>query len=243
MCSAKNREPRPCFTIDELEVNTTYYFSVCAKNFGTDYSPYSVELEVETREMVPDPPASIRSAEQTEDSLKIQWDPPASKHGVLRGYKLNASLSHTFNAMLENSWIPEPVLLNSSDPQEYYLRGLFPGSTYLVCVQAKTSAGFGNATCKNFSTKASIPEVQVEPEVGPIVNNTVRVVLHPVKFTKGPITGYYLLIVLREGGTIPEPVKLVNYSTAQDMRLGYYVAAHLNAPNIDRKVGLCCRRR
>ncbi|XP_075731910.1 receptor-type tyrosine-protein phosphatase T-like isoform X2 [Rhipicephalus microplus] len=232
VCYTRNREPRPCYTIGELEVNATYYFSVSAKNIDTDYSPYSVELEVETREMVPEAPASIRSTEQTEDSMKIQWDPPASKNGVLRGYKLNASLTHTFNAILEKSWFPKSVLLNSSDPQEFYLRGLFPGSTYLVCVQAKTSAGFGNATCDNFSTKASIPEVQVEPKVGAIVNNTVRVVLHPVNFMKGPITGYYL-VVLRQGGSIARPVKLVNYSTAQDMRLGYYVAAHLTPEQLN----------
>ncbi|KAH6940941.1 hypothetical protein HPB50_010567 [Hyalomma asiaticum] len=226
LCSTRNREPRPCFTIRDLEVDMVYHFSICAKNIGTDYSPYSEEVEVETREMVPEPPASIRSSEQTEDSLKIQWDPPIRKNGVLRGYKLNSSLSHTYNVMLTESWTSKSVLLNSSDSLEFYLRGLFPGSTYLVCVQAKTSAGFGNATCKNFSTKASIPEVQEEPRIGAIVNNTVSVVLNPVKFVKGPITGYYL-VVLRDGEAIPRPVKLVNYSTAQDMRLGYYVAAHL----------------
>ncbi|KAH7971183.1 hypothetical protein HPB49_020005 [Dermacentor silvarum] len=229
-CSARNREPRPCFTVQELEPNVVYHFSVRAKNIGTGYSPYSEELEVETREMAPEAPASIRSSEQTEDSLKIQWDPPVRKNGVLTGYKLNSSLSHTFNAMLAKSWFPKSVMLNSSDSPEFYLRGLFPGSTYLVCVQAKTSAGFGNAICDNFSTKASTPEVQVEPRVGTIVNNTVSIVLYPVDFMKGPITGYYL-VVLREGEAIPRPVKLVNYSTAQDMRLGYYVAAHLTPTN------------
>ncbi|KAH8035485.1 hypothetical protein HPB51_005767 [Rhipicephalus microplus] len=45
--------------------------------------------------------------------------------------------------------------------------------------------------------------------------------------------GGYYLVVLREGGTIPRPVKLVNYSTAQDMRLGYYVAAHLTPEQLN----------
>ncbi|XP_050023209.1 receptor-type tyrosine-protein phosphatase T-like [Dermacentor andersoni] len=234
-CFTRNREPRHCFTVRELAPDVVYHFSVRAKNIGTEYSPYSEEVEVETREMAPEPPASIRSSEQTEDSLKIQWDPPVRKNGVLRGYKLNSSLSHTFNAMLAKSWYPKSVLLNSSDSPEFYLRGLFPGSTYLVCVQARTSAGFGNAICDNFSTKASTPEVQVEPRVGAIVNNTVSIMLYPVHFMKGPITGYYL-VVLREGEAIPRPVKLVNYSTAQDMSLGYYVAAHLTPDQLKEAV-------
>ncbi|KAH6941665.1 hypothetical protein HPB50_021738 [Hyalomma asiaticum] len=107
--------------ISLLRASVYFSLQICAKNIGTDYSPYSEEVEVETREMG----------------------------------KLNSSLSHTYNVMLTESWTSKSVLLNSSDSLEFYLRGLFPGSTYLVCVQAKTSAGFGNATCKNFSTKAS----------------------------------------------------------------------------------------
>ncbi|KAK8787230.1 hypothetical protein V5799_022994, partial [Amblyomma americanum] len=129
--------------------------------------------------------------------------------------------------MLTNSWQPQSVVLNISEKPEFYLRGLFPGSTYMVCVQASTSAGFGDAICGNFSTKASPPEVQVEPMVGTIANQTVTVLLSPVDSIKGPINAYYLVVV-REGSSIPTPVRLVNYSTAEEMRLGHYVAAHLN---------------
>ncbi|KAH8035890.1 hypothetical protein HPB51_010642 [Rhipicephalus microplus] len=146
---------------------------------------------------------------------------------------LNFSLSHTFNAMLDKSLLPMSVSLNSSDSREFYLGGLFPGSTYLICVEAATSAGFGNAICENFSTKASVPEVQIGPQVGAVVHNEVSITLYPVNFVKGPITSYYVL-VLREGEVITRPVRLVNYTTSQDMGLGYYVAACLTPGQLEQ---------
>ncbi|XP_077499450.1 receptor-type tyrosine-protein phosphatase mu-like isoform X2 [Amblyomma americanum] len=225
--SEKVYTPRHCYTVTNLDPNVIYHFSVRALNKGNLYSAYSGELEVETREMPPEAPVNMQSFDQTEDSLRIQWEPPFRKKGALTSYKVNLSLSHSFNTMLANSWQPESVVLNISDKPEFYLRGLFPGSTYMVCVQASTSAGYGDAICGNISTKASPPEVQVEPMVEAIDNQTVTVLLRPVDSMKGPITGYYLVVV-REGSSIPTPVRLVNYSTAEEMRLRHYVAAHLN---------------
>lgn len=218
-----------CFTVENLEPNKRYFFSVRAKNKGTGYSPYSEELEVETKEMPPGPPVNITSSEETEDSLKLQWEPPRRRNGILRKYQVNSRIAHTFNAKLAESWKSDPTTLTASEKPEFYLRGLFPGSTYQVCIQASTSAGFGEAACGNFSTKASAPVVQMEPVVEKIANNTVSIVLAPVDFVRGPITGYYLLVV-REGESVDEPPKLVNFSSARDQRLGYYVAAHLT-PN------------
>ncbi|XP_075740234.1 receptor-type tyrosine-protein phosphatase T-like isoform X2 [Rhipicephalus microplus] len=233
MYSARDHEMQPCFTVRGLEENMVYNFMVRAKNVDTEYSPYSITVEAETKEKPPGAPASIWLSKQTECSLKVQWDPPARKNGALTSYKLNCSLSHTFNAMLDKSLLPMSVSLNSSDSREFYLRGLFPGSTYLICVEAATSAGFGNAICDNFSTKASVPEVKIGPQVGEVVHNEVSITLYPVNFEKGPITSYYVL-VLREGEVITRPVRLVNYTTSQDMGLGYYVAACLTPGQLEQ---------
>ncbi|XP_049275420.1 LOW QUALITY PROTEIN: phosphatidylinositol phosphatase PTPRQ-like [Rhipicephalus sanguineus] len=221
----------PEFDLEDLVPGSKYLVCVEAETsagFGN-----AICDNFSTKDAEPDAPASIWSSEQTENSLKIEWDPPVCKNGALRGYKLNSSLSHTFNGILEKSWFPKLDLLNSSDSPEFYLEGLVPGSTYMVCVAAETSAGFGKAICDNFTTKASVPEVQVEPKVGAIVHNKVSIMLNPVDFMKGPITGYYV-IVLREGEAIPRPVKLVNHSTSQDMGLGYYVAAHLTPDLLEK---------
>ncbi|KAL3252845.1 hypothetical protein MRX96_054755 [Rhipicephalus microplus] len=230
-----------CHHVGEGECKRRRYV---LKMSDTEYSPYSITVEAETKEKPPGAPASIWLSKQTECSLKVQWDPPARKNGALTSYKLNCSLSHTFNAMLDKSLLPMSVSLNSSDSREFYLGGLFPGSTYLICVEAATSAGFGNAICDNFSTKASgeytslrrlcsFLKFKIGPQVGAVVHNEVSITLYPVNFEKGPITSYYVL-VLREGEVITRPVRLVNYTTSQDMGLGYYVAACLTPGQLEQ---------
>ncbi|XP_077549260.1 receptor-type tyrosine-protein phosphatase T-like [Haemaphysalis longicornis] len=228
----RRSELKHCYTVNGLEPNQLYFFAVRAKNNGTGYSPYSEELQIETKEMPPGPPVNITSSGETEDSLKIEWEPPQRRNGKLLQYKVQSRVAHTFNAMLTESWKPYPTTLAASKNREFYLRGLFPGSTYEVCIQASTSAGFGEALCGNFSTKASAPVVQMEPVIGKIINSTVSIVLTPVDFVRGPITGYYLLVV-RQGESVDEPLKLVNFSTAENQRLGYYVAAHLTPNQLD----------
>ncbi|XP_077549267.1 receptor-type tyrosine-protein phosphatase kappa-like isoform X2 [Haemaphysalis longicornis] len=326
-------ELKHCYTVNGLEPNQLYFFKVRAQNDGTGYSPYSKERQFETKEMPPGPPVNLTSSGKTEDSLKIEWQPPMRRNGKLLQYKVhlriahtfNAKLTeswkpnpttldatestefdlqdlfpgstyevcikastsagfgeascgnfstkasapgppvnltssgktedslkiewqppmrrngkllqykvhlriaHTFNAKLTESWKPNPTTLDATESTEFDLQDLFPGSTYEVCIKASTSAGFGEASCGNFSTKASAPVVQMVPSVVKNINNTVSIVLTPVDSVGGPITGYFLLVV-REGASIDEPPKLVNFSSAQEQRLGYYVTAHF-APN------------
>ncbi|XP_077549265.1 receptor-type tyrosine-protein phosphatase T-like isoform X3 [Haemaphysalis longicornis] len=225
-------ELKHCYTVNGLEPNQLYFFKVRAQNNGTGYSNFSEKLEIETKEMPPGPPVNLTSSGKTEDSLKIEWQPPMRRNGKLLQYKVHFRIAHTFNAKLTESWKRNPTTLDATESPEFYLPGLFPGSTYEVCITASTSAGFGEALCGNFSTKASAPVVQMVPSVVKNINNTVSIVLTPVDSVGGPITGYYLLVV-REGHRIDKPPKLVNFSTAQDQRLGYYVAAHFTPNQLD----------
>ncbi|CAN8004149.1 unnamed protein product, partial [Ixodes hexagonus] len=224
-CSGGNNDRnRHCFTVPNLLPVRLYHFSVRALNRGTAHGPYSVELEVETREMVPDPPTDVRGSNRAEDSLKIQWDEPQRKSGILKAYRVNVSLTHSFSSSVNASTRPRTVVLVNVTTREYYLRDLYPGSTYRVCVQASTSAGFGEAACDHITTRAAAPVVRTEPRVNGIVNNTVTVALDPVDFAKGPITAYYLLVV-RGTHDVEGPVTPVNFSDAQEMQLAYYTAA------------------
>ncbi|XP_040357320.1 receptor-type tyrosine-protein phosphatase kappa isoform X3 [Ixodes scapularis] len=222
-CSRGNSN-RHCFTVPNLLPVRLYHFSVRAFNKGTTHGPYSVELEEETRERVPDAPASVHGTDRAEDSLRIQWDEPLRKNGYLKSYRVNVSLAHSFSSSVSAAARPRTVDLQDVTMREYYLRDLYPGSTYRVCVQASTSAGFGDAVCDSITTRAAAPVVRTEPRVNGIVNNTVNVALDPVDFAKGPITAYYLLVV-RGTHDVDGPVVPVNFSDAQKMQLAYYTAA------------------
>ncbi|XP_077549640.1 usherin-like isoform X2 [Haemaphysalis longicornis] len=185
-----------------------------------------------TNTSVPGASEGLWTLEKKEHSLKFMWDPPRQKNGALKSYKINSSLVHTFNDTLLDSWSSTSATLDASVPPIITLSGLFPGSTYLVCVQASTIAGVGKAVCKNFTTKASQPVPQVEPIAKISGHGEVTVVVSPIDYAKGPITGYYV-IVGWEACNITEPVKLVNVTTALEMQLGYYVAAYLSPSDLN----------
>ncbi|KAL1486774.1 hypothetical protein MTO96_008758 [Rhipicephalus appendiculatus] len=180
----------PEFHLQGLVPGSTYLVCVEAKTsagFGN-----AICNNLSTKAAAPDAPADISSPEQTESSLKIQWNPPVRKNGVLTGYKLNSSLSHTFNGVLAKSWLPKSHLLNMSDSPEFYLRGLVPGSTYLVCVQAKSSAGFGDGVCGNFTTKISAPDAPANIWSSEQTESSIKVQWDPPVHKNGALTGYKL---------------------------------------------------
>ncbi|KAM7284796.1 phosphatidylinositol phosphatase PTPRQ [Ixodes scapularis] len=157
-CSSENSDlERHCFTVSNLLPVTIYRFSVRAFNGGTTHGPYSDELEIETGETVPDAPASVRCARREENSLKIQWDEPQRANGILKNYRVNVSLTHSFSSSVNASTRPRAVVLEDLTTREYNLSDLYPGTTYRVCVQASTTAGFGDAVCDLISTRAAGP--------------------------------------------------------------------------------------
>ncbi|CAN7999415.1 unnamed protein product, partial [Ixodes pacificus] len=211
-CFPENSDlERHCFTVSNLLPVTIYHFSVRAFNRGTTHGPYSDELEIETGEMVPDAPASVRCARREENSLKIQWDEPQRTNGIIKHYRVNVSLTHSFSSSVNASTRPRAVVLEDLTTREYTLSDLYPGTTYRVCVQASTSAGFGDAVCDLISTRAADPVVSTEPRLNDIVNSTINIALNPVDFAKGPITAYYVFVV-RGSQDVEGPVVPVNFS-------------------------------
>ncbi|XP_065299496.1 cell adhesion molecule DSCAML1-like [Dermacentor albipictus] len=213
---------RHCYTVKGLEPRRVYRFSVRATNKGTSYSPYSVELQIKTKDS--GPPRDLHVSERTEHSLRILWYAADGRNEEYRTYMVNSSLIHTFDEGLEQVSPPQSSVLNGSKEREFHLSGLLPGSTYLVCVQENTTDGFGEAACANFTTRPSIPVINRAPRVDAVDGNTVTLSLAPVDFRKGPLTAYYLLVV-KKVHEVVAPIRLLNFSSAEDLHLGYYVGA------------------
>ncbi|KAL1467600.1 hypothetical protein MTO96_042047, partial [Rhipicephalus appendiculatus] len=120
---------------------------------------------------------------------------------------VNSTLVHTYNETLPEFTPPQSSILDGTKEREFRLAGLFPGSTYQVCIQENTATGFGEAACANFSTKPS------------------------VDFKKGPLTAYYLLVI-KKIHEVVAPIRLANFSAAEDLQLGYYVAARFTPRDV-----------
>ncbi|EEC06511.1 cell adhesion molecule, putative [Ixodes scapularis] len=144
---------------------------------------------------------------------------------------VNVSLTHSFSSSVNASTRPRAVVLEDLTTREYNLSDLYPGTTYRVCVQASTTAGFGDAVCDLISTRAADPVVPTEPRVNGIVNGTINITLNSVDFVKGPITAYYVFVV-RGSQDVEGPVVPVNFSDAQEMQLGYYTAAKFSPEEV-----------
>ncbi|CAN8023742.1 unnamed protein product [Ixodes persulcatus] len=116
--------------LEELHPYTVYMISIHAvtvkpgPEFTTNFT---------TEQDVPDAPASVRCARREENSLKIQWDEPQRTNGILKHYRVNVSLTHSFSSSVNASTRPRVVVLEDLTTREYNLSDLYPGTTYRVC--------------------------------------------------------------------------------------------------------------
>ncbi|KAK8776983.1 hypothetical protein V5799_029672 [Amblyomma americanum] len=65
--------------------------------------------------------------------------------------------------------------------------------------------------------------------------NTVNVSLTAVEFQEGPLTAYYLLVV-KKAHEVVAPIRLLNFSSAEDTGLGYYVAARFTPDEVGSRL-------
>ncbi|XP_064476701.1 receptor-type tyrosine-protein phosphatase kappa-like [Ornithodoros turicata] len=227
ICRGMKDRKKQCFTIEDLQPDTKYFITVSATNVGTMRGPPSEEIEAETKELPPDPPRELSATDRTEHSIRVEWKEPLRKNGVIKQYRLNTSLVHSYDVELLNASRPNSAVLWNTSVLWYDLKPLFPGCTYGVCVEASTSAGFGLPECREVTTKASVPVVEAEPSLERIVNNTVHLKLSPITFKNGPISNYYVLVV-RGYDDYQGDVNPLTYQESRELDLPYYVAARVD---------------
>ncbi|KAL1486532.1 hypothetical protein MTO96_046919, partial [Rhipicephalus appendiculatus] len=75
------------------------------------------------------------------------------------------------------------------------------------------------------------PVIKRAPRVEAVNGNTVTLSLVPVDFKKGPLTAYYLLVI-KKIHEVVAPIRLANFSAAEDLQLGYYVAARFTPRDV-----------
>ncbi|KAK4315471.1 hypothetical protein Pmani_013386 [Petrolisthes manimaculis] len=116
------------YIITELQPYTTY--DVCVKA-TTDMGDSSVVCKTQTtdEDKPGGPPLYVTvSGAPTNDSMTIQWNPPAVPNGIIINYEV--------------TWSPDEGKHNTSDTT-YTLTGLQPCTNYTIEVRAATSKGSG----------------------------------------------------------------------------------------------------
>ncbi|KFO25348.1 Protein sidekick-1 [Fukomys damarensis] len=129
--------------ITNLKKFTAYFTSVLCFTTPGDGPPSTPQL-VWTHEDKPGAVGHLSFTEILDTSLKVSWQEPLEKNGILTGYRISwevygkndSRLTHTLNSMTH----------------EYKIRGLSSLTTYTIEVAAVTAAGVGLATSSTISS-------------------------------------------------------------------------------------------
>ncbi|XP_040311696.1 protein sidekick-1 [Herpailurus yagouaroundi] len=129
--------------ITNLKKFTAYFTSVLCFTTPGDGPPSTPQL-VRTHEDKPGAVGHLSFTEILDTSLKVSWQEPLEKNGIITGYQVSwevygrngSRLTHTLN----------------STTREYKIQGLSSLTTYTIDVAAVTAAGAGLATSSTISS-------------------------------------------------------------------------------------------
>nr|1WFN_A Chain A, sidekick 2 [Homo sapiens] len=99
---------------------------------------------VRTHEDVPGPVGHLSFSEILDTSLKVSWQEPGEKNGILTGYRISWEEYNRTNTRVTH-YLPNVTL-------EYRVTGLTALTTYTIEVAAMTSKGQGQVSASTISS-------------------------------------------------------------------------------------------
>ncbi|KAM6940425.1 protein sidekick-1-like [Xenentodon cancila] len=153
----------------------TWYFgsTLCFTTPGD--GPQSPPTLLQTHEDTPGPVRHLSFTEILDTSLRVSWDEPEDKNGIITGYMLRWEVPDVESRYEERS------LSNST--LQYQLTGLTSTTVYTLQVAALTAAGRGAVTSSTISTGVP-PELPGPPSNLVISNISPRTAT--IRFRPGP---------------------------------------------------------
>ncbi|XP_051877097.1 protein sidekick-1 [Pristis pectinata] len=122
---------------------TKYYTSVLCFTTPGD-GPKSPPKMIRTHEDRPGPVGHLRFAEILDTSLKVSWQEPQEKNGILTGYQISWEVFNRNDSRVSRKL--------SSTTLEYKITGLTSLTTYTIEVAAMTAAGSGTVMLSTISS-------------------------------------------------------------------------------------------
>ncbi|KAH7970699.1 hypothetical protein HPB49_014396 [Dermacentor silvarum] len=221
-------------TFVNLAPFTRYAAKVFAQN-DAGRSPYFASVNFTTAPFPPPQPTDLLASHLTQDSVRVSWNAPYPPHGVLDNYRLLFWSGNDKSKATEITIVHEECRRRRRFVARhcYTVKGLEPRSVYRFSVRAANKGTSYSPYSAELVTKTkdSVPVIKRAPGVDAVDGNTVTLNLTPVDFHNGPLTAYYLLVV-KKVHEVVAPIRLVNFSSAEDLHLGYYVGASFTAEEV-----------
>ncbi|XP_011868592.1 PREDICTED: putative tyrosine-protein kinase Wsck [Vollenhovia emeryi] len=192
-------------------------------NYCGSYKAMSVYA---TGQQGPSPPREVSVIEEHKDALRIIWQPPDMPNGKVTFYTIRAVVVKTHSS---NILQPIEIQIQGGASNMTTLIGLHPGTKYNVSVTASNTQRLGNSTYITAWTLIGPPDKPAMPQVMERGDSTITVKLTEGHSEYGPISTYQ--VVVAQAGSIPpteSDVEYVNYDSATQQGLNYYVAAQFD---------------
>ncbi|XP_044531087.1 protein sidekick-2-like [Gracilinanus agilis] len=129
--------------VSGLKKFTEYFTSVLCFTTPGD-GPRSLPQLVRTHEDVPGPVGHLSFNEILDTSLKVSWQEPGERNGILTGYRISWEEYNRTNTRVTH-YLPNVTL-------EYRVTGLTALTTYTIEVAAMTSKGQGQVSASTISS-------------------------------------------------------------------------------------------
>ncbi|KAL0598185.1 Protein sidekick-2 [Plecturocebus cupreus] len=129
--------------VSGLKKFTEYFTSVLCFTTPGD-GPRSTPQLVRTHEDVPGPVGHLSFSDILDTSLKVSWQEPGEKNGILTGYRISWEEYNRTNTRVTH-YLPNVTL-------EYRVTGLTALTTYTIEVAAMTSKGQGQVSASTISS-------------------------------------------------------------------------------------------
>ncbi|XP_023233861.1 receptor-type tyrosine-protein phosphatase T-like isoform X2 [Centruroides sculpturatus] len=190
-CLDDIRKSRHCYTLTDLKGNQKYKIEITAYNKNVYYGSEKAVILSETKESVPDHPKTAEIVNVTERSVYLTWSLPSGSNGNLTGYKISIIAADSFSDDIIGS--TQTKIINPNI-RNFTFINLHPATKYNVTIQAGNKIGYGKPLFFHFTTKISVPVIEIEPIVTSITNTTLIISIKPIYFNRGPISAYFVMV-------------------------------------------------
>ncbi|XP_066294310.1 tenascin-X-like isoform X3 [Branchiostoma lanceolatum] len=144
------RSPDASWSLSGLQSFGEYSISVLAYNSAGD-GERSETITVQTEEGVPGAPEDVQGIAQGSNALRVTWQPPTDRNGVIQGYKVYYARMGT----------EDYIEIDTQNTElSFELSELRPWTSYTFSVSAYTSVGEGPQSSKvTTRTEEDVPTV------------------------------------------------------------------------------------